>query len=124
MNYLPTFTFQEGSYFATYIDTYKYLSQKVAKNAHIYDIIMKMKKKYYLVLTTKKCSPIPKNNFNLKLIFYWYFSVASSAESGSGFMQGSTASTQIVIKPIEKLKIWPGVVKRYQAFKEGDFIVE
>lgn len=45
MNYLPTFTFQEGSYFATYIDTYKYLSQKVAKNAHIYDIIMKMKKK-------------------------------------------------------------------------------
>ena len=57
-------------------------------------------------------------------IFFWYFSVASSAESGSGFMQGSTASTQIVIKPIEKLKIWPGVVKRYQAFKEGDFIVE
>ena len=45
MNYLPTFTFQEGSCFATYIDIYKYLSQKVAKNAHIYDIIMKMKKK-------------------------------------------------------------------------------
>ena len=29
----------------TYIDIYKYLSQKVAKNAHIYDIIIKMKKK-------------------------------------------------------------------------------
>ena len=67
----------------------------------------------------------PKIFFKVLIIyFFWYFSVASSAESGSGFMQGSTASTQIVIKPIEKLKIWPGVVKRYQAFKEGDFIVE
>ena len=78
---------------------------------------------------------LPKHSFNLSLwihftfknnfyFIYIYFTAASSAESGSGFMQGSTASTQIVIKPIEKLKIWPGVVKRYQAFKEGDFIVE
>ena len=79
-----------------------------------------------LSVNYKKMLPwYPKIFFKVLIIyFFWYFSVASSAESGSGFMQGSTASTQIVIKPIEKLKIWPGVVKRYQAFKEGDFIVE
>ena len=36
-----------------------------------------------------------------------------SSVSGSGFMQ-SSASDEIVIRPIEKMKIWPDVAKRYK----------
>ena len=35
-----------------------------------------------------------------------------SSASGSGFMQ-SSSSEEIVVRPIEKLKLWPDVKKRY-----------
>ena len=36
-----------------------------------------------------------------------------SSVSGSGFMQ-SSSSEEIVVRPIEKMKIWPDVAKRYR----------
>lgn len=36
-----------------------------------------------------------------------------SSASGSGFMQ-SSSSEEIVVRPIEKMKIWPDVAKRYR----------